>query len=144
MTRVLGDVGRGKAKRLDALRAVAVFSACGDDELESIDRLTTELRVPQGKVLTHEGAGGLDFIVVVEGTATVDRDGEEVATVGPGSFIGEMALLDRAPRSATVTAETDMSLLVLNIGEFFSMLDSSPGVRAKVEAAARERREANR
>ena len=130
-------------QRLDALRKVAVLEECTDEELQAIDSLITEVHMPAGKVLTREGEPGLEFMIVVEGEATVSRDGHDVATVGPGSFIGEMALLDKGPRTATVTAQNDMDLFVLTIGEFFSLLRESPAVKDKVVSAAERRRSEN-
>ena len=134
---------REQRQRLDALRKVEVLAECTDDELRAIDSLITEVTVPTGKVLVREGEPGLEFMIVVEGTAGVTRDGQEIAEIGPGSFIGEMALLDKAPRSATVTATSDLDLFVLTIGEFFSLLRESPAAQEKIIGAAERRREAN-
>jgi CRP-like cAMP-binding protein len=130
-------------QRLDALRRVAVFADCTDEELQTIDSLITEITVPPGKALVREGEAGLEFMVVVEGEADVTREGDKIASIGPGSFIGEMALLDKAPRSATVTAATEMELFVLTIGEFFSLLNESPAVKDKIVGAAERRRDQN-
>lgn len=131
---------REKKERLAHLRAVDVLAEATDEELEQIDALTTEIAVPAGKVLTRAGEPGFEFMIVVEGEAAVQRDGDEVARVGPGSFIGELALLDHAPRTATVKAATDMVVWVLNAGEFFSLLNDSPSVKEKIVRAAEARR----
>ena len=116
------------SKAYDHLRSVALFSACSDRELELVLRTTTEVRFPAGQVLTEEGKAGHEFIVVVEGTAKVDVGGRQVATLGPGDFFGEVALLDNGPRTATVTAETDMVADVMNQREFDSIITSAPDV----------------
>ena len=76
----------------------------------------------------REGDQGAEFFVVVAGSATVTRRGRKVATVGPGSFFGELALLDQGPRAATVTAGTYMQLLVLSSGAFSAILYDMPSV----------------
>ena len=120
--------------RFAHLRKAEAFEGCTDDELERIDSLLAETTVPAGRVLMKENAPGFQFVVIHEGTATVSRGGKEVATVGPGSFLGEMALLDEdlQTRTATVTAETDMRIYVMNAGEFTSLLREVPSMREKI------------
>ena len=125
---------REEQARLDGLRALEAFAECSDDELERIDSLVTETRIPAGRVIMTEGKPGLEFVVLQEGTATITREGNELGTVGPGAIVGEMALLDPelGPRSATVTAASDIRALVLNAGEFTSLLRESPTMREKI------------
>jgi CRP/FNR family transcriptional regulator, cyclic AMP receptor protein len=129
------------ARRGDHLRSVPLFAACTDRELARIDQSVDELDVVAGTVLTNQGDIGREAFIVVSGTASVVRDGVEVATVGPGAQIGELALLDGGPRSATVTATTDMSLLILSKGAFNGVLDEIPILahRIAVELARRLR-----
>ena len=84
-----------------------------------------ERTVAAGTVLVREGAAGDAFYVIVSGQAEVDRSGNVVATIGPGTFFGDLALLDKAPRNATVTAKTDMELIGLGQREFSQMIDDS-------------------
>jgi CRP-like cAMP-binding protein len=128
-----------KDTKLDHLAQVRLFRACSNKELTTIGRASDEVRVPAGKVLTEEGSPGHEFYLVLEGTATVSRKKKKVATVGPGQYFGEMALLDRGPRSATVTADTAMTLLVLGQREFSGVLDEVPGIAHKLLATMAER-----
>ena len=86
-----------------------------------------------------EGAAGAEFFVILEGTAKVTRHGQEVATLGPGDFFGDLALLDRAPRNATITAETPMELVVLGQREFAGLIDEVPGFAHKLLAGLARR-----
>jgi CRP-like cAMP-binding protein len=95
--------------------------------------------VPKGKVLVEEGRIGLEFFLIVDGTAVVTRNGRKVATVGPGDYFGELALLDRRPRSASVVSETEMDLLVLSQRQFNGLLESVPTISRKMLAAMANR-----
>jgi CRP-like cAMP-binding protein len=121
--------------RIDRLAEVSLFRACSHSELRELARITTELEAPAGAVLCREGATGTDCFVIVEGDVTVTIAGEEVGTIGPGGFFGEMALLDGGPRVATVTALTDLRLLVLSRQEFASLLTNVPSVCRRMLAA---------
>lgn len=125
--------------RTEALRELALFQDASDEELRTIDRLMTPLRIEAGTRLTVEGSGGLDALVVAEGRAQVTKQGRPVAVIGPGGLIGELAVLLGSPRSATVTALTPMQVYVMHLGEFAEMLRIAPSVRAKVEGIALER-----
>jgi CRP-like cAMP-binding protein len=125
-----------------SLRDVGLFAGCNRDELRRIGSLTTPLEVKQGKVLIQEGKFGFEFFAVIKGTATATRDGLWLAEFGPGSFFGELALLDRGLRTATVTADTTMSLFVFSRAEFNSISGLAPSVARKmsVELTRRIRR----
>ena len=111
---------------------MSLFSSCTHRELTRIESLTTLVDVPAGEVLTEQGAPGEEFFVVVEGTATASRNGLTLATLGPGSFFGELALLDGGNRTATVVADSDMGLLVLSRREFKSLQLTVPSVAFKL------------
>lgn len=100
-----------------------------------IGKATEEITVPPGKVLVEEGTFGREFFLILEGTATVKVRGRRVATLGPGQYFGELALLDRRPRSATVVSDTDMRLLVLGQREFSGVLEAVPSLSRKLLAA---------
>lgn len=119
---------------MDVLAQVPLFRGCSKDELKRIDRAATRIDYPAGKVLCKEGAVGRELIMILDGTASVVRGGQEVATVGPAAFIGEMSLLDGGPRSATVTALTDVHALVLPPREFWQVLDDVPAIAHKLLA----------
>jgi CRP-like cAMP-binding protein len=121
-------------ERLALLRGVSLFSRCTREELNRIASLTTVVEVIQGHVLAKQGQPGSEFYVVVDGTAKATRNGQMLAELGPGSFFGELALLDGGSRTATVVADTDMTLLVVARGEFLSLLSLAPSVVAKMLA----------
>lgn len=117
---------------LDHLAAIRLFSSCSRKELAKIAKSTDELQVEAGRVLTDEGKAGHEAFVILEGEATVEIGGREVARLGPGHQFGELALLDGGPRTATVTAATDMTVLVVSQRAFFSLLDEVPGLARKL------------
>ena len=117
-----------RQSRLAQLATVPLFSACSKKELQAVGRAADELRVPAGRQLFAEGDLGREVVVITEGTADVRRNGRKVATLGPGDSVGELSLLDRGPRTATVTASTDMSLLVLGSREFSDLLVEVPSI----------------
>ena len=110
----------------------SLFSGLSKRELKTVARLLTPVKVAQGTVLTREGDLGREAMYIASGTASVERDGDKVATLGPGEFFGELALLTGAPRMAMVTAETDMLIGALSRQEFASLLDASPRIAQKI------------
>ncbi|MGH9098346.1 MAG: cyclic nucleotide-binding domain-containing protein, partial [Acidimicrobiales bacterium] len=84
------------------------------------------------KVLVEEGTIGREFFLIVDGEANVTRDGRKVARLGPGAYFGELALLDRRPRSASVISDTDMEVLVLSQRQFNGVLDLVPAIAHKL------------
>ena len=130
----------GRDPKLKRLAQVQLFSACSNRELSRIAALTEEIDVPEGKVLIRQGEIGREAFVIVEGRARASIKGKGSSMMGPGACFGEMALLgDRARRSATVTAESDMRLLVLGSREFSTLVQDVPEVARKVLAAVAER-----
>jgi len=123
---------RAKKRKNDALADVILFSGCDKKEIDQIASLATEVEIPNGTVLAREGELGREFYVILDGKATVGIEGKEVATLGPGDFFGEMALLDQGPRVATVTVAEDMEVAVLDPREFITLLDEHPAVARKV------------
>ena len=93
----------------------------------------------EGHDLTRQGDVGREMFVIVEGNATVKRNGRKMASVGPGSAIGELSLLDKGPRTATVTTDTAATVLVLGAHEFSAVLDDVPGIAHKIMANLAER-----
>jgi CRP-like cAMP-binding protein len=118
--------------RLDALAAVPLFSACTKRELQKLARAGDEIEVAEGKVLVDQGATGRAAFVILEGTASVRRGNRRIARFGPGDYFGELALLDRGPRTASVTAETPMRVLVIDARHFEGILDEIPGLARKL------------
>lgn len=130
--RGIDRLAKARRSRIEELRQVALFSGCSDRQLWRIAALTTEHRVPAGRVLTVAGEFGDELFVIIEGTATVSRDGVVLGTVGAGSFVGEISLLDGSGRTATVTADTDMVLLALSRAEFHSSYFLIPPVMGRM------------
>jgi CRP/FNR family transcriptional regulator, cyclic AMP receptor protein len=121
--------------RVDRLASVDLFASCTQSELRELAGITTEMDAAAGTVFCREGASGGDCFVVVDGEVEVTIGGDQVCTIGPGGFFGEMALLDGGPRVATVTATSDMRVLVLSRQEFASLLTRVPSVSRRMLAA---------
>ena len=128
-----------RPKALD-LKSIWLFSACTASELRKIRSSLDEVQVPKGKVLVEEGRIGLEFFLIVEGRAVGHPRGEgRWPPSGPGDYFGELALLDRRPRSASVVSETEMDLLVLSQRQFNGLLESVPTISRKMLAAMANR-----
>ncbi|HZN14644.1 MAG TPA: cyclic nucleotide-binding domain-containing protein [Acidimicrobiales bacterium] len=125
--------------RRNRLQAVELFDGLGPTQLAAIDQLFTELALPAGTHLIAEGGVGREFFVITGGDVEVRKGGRRIARLGPGDFVGEVALIDAAPRNASVRAVTDVRVLVQNRREFASLLDTAPDVRERVRAAAQRR-----
>lgn len=117
------------------LSTIWLFSTCTSKELRLVRRGLDEVTAPAGTALCEEGAIGREFFFIVDGRASVRRNGRKVALLGPGDYFGELALLDRGPRSASVVADTDMTLLVLTQREFNRLLEDVPPLSRKLLAA---------
>ncbi len=122
-----------------ALSTIDIFAGLSKKELAAIDRLMTPIEIKAGKEFIKEGSVGREAFIVVDGTASVWRNGKLIASVEKGAIMGEMALLAGTPRSATVRAETDVTVEVLNRGEFEQLLDESPGLARKLLTATIKR-----
>lgn len=116
----------------DQLAQVPLFSACSKKELGRIAKVTDEVRVDDGHVLTAQDDRSSEAFIIVSGTVTVKRNGRKIAELGPGSMIGELGLLDRGPRTATVTANGPAELLVIGPREFAALLDDVPSINHKL------------
>ena len=111
----------------DLFQQIPLFAGCTKKDLRLVLSHAERVNVRPGQVLISEGQTGREFFMVLDGTATVSRRGRKVTTLGPGQSFGELALLDPAPRNATVTASTDMELVVLGQREFAKIVDATPG-----------------
>ena len=128
-----------KDAKIEWIKSVPLFSRCTKKELAAIASEAYEYRPPEGTKLTRQGQRGREFIVIVEGSAEVTKNGRRVARLGPGDFLGEIALLCGAPRNATVTTTSPTRLLVLVDRAFTSVLDEIPSIRASLLRALSER-----
>jgi CRP-like cAMP-binding protein len=117
---------------LDRLAAVPLFADLDDEELEAVAALGTDIDVDEGRVLAEEGAVGTEAFLILSGSASCTRDGEEIASFGPGDFFGEMALLVHGHRTATITTTSPTSVRAFHRSEFDSLLDRSPKVGVKI------------
>jgi CRP/FNR family cyclic AMP-dependent transcriptional regulator len=133
-----------KTSYLDHLASVPLFSACSKKDLQRIAKASDEIDVQAGRVLVEQGKPGHEFFLIVDGTATVRRNDRKIASLGEGQYFGELSLLDRGPRSASVVADTDMTVLVLGQREFAAVIDDVPEMAHKLLGSmARRLREAD-
>ena len=123
---------RRKDDYLQHLARVPLFSACSKKELQTIARASDDIDIPSGKTLVQEGRPGHEFFLILNGNASVKRGKREIAKLGPGQYFGELALLDRGPRSASVIAKSDMEVLVLGQREFAGVIDEVPTLAHKL------------
>lgn len=129
----------GANAKIELLKAAPLFAQCSKQELQQIARIADELDLPAGKVLIREGERGREFFVLVNGEVEVRRKGRKVKTLGPGSFVGEIALLSKIPRVATVTALTPLDVLVITDRAFLDLLEKAPLLAVKVARTLAER-----
>jgi CRP-like cAMP-binding protein len=115
-----------KADLAELLTEVGLFSRCTKRERQTIARHAQTAELPTGTDLVREGEPGDALFLILEGEAVVRREGHDVGRVGPGSHFGELAILDGAPRSATVVAATDVKVAVLGIRMFRTLLREFP------------------
>lgn len=133
----------GAPAKIDLLARVPLFEHCSKKDLRAIAQIADQVDFRAGKVLIEEGDRGREFFVIVDGQVDVRRKGRKVATLGPGDFIGEMALLSKAPRTATVTAVTAIDVMVIGDRAFLDLLNRMPDLWLKVARALAERAAAN-
>ena len=108
---------------------VPMFQACSQEELSALAYLASPRALDAGTPIVLEGDSSSEFYVLMMGTATVTRQGNDVASLEPGDYFGELALFDPAPRNATVTADVPVTLAVLDRQRFQSALDAIPALR---------------
>jgi CRP/FNR family cyclic AMP-dependent transcriptional regulator len=128
-----------KDGKIELLKQVPLFSHCSKKQLGEIANVTDLIELPADTLLIREGAVGREFMVIVEGSVTVRRNGRKVAELGAGDFIGEMALISKAPRNATVTTTRQTTLLVVTDRAFWELLERAPDLQSSVIRAMGER-----
>lgn len=126
----------------DLLRKIRLFSELDEKDLESLADEFNERRFSAGDRIALEGEGGLMFFVVASGEASVEVHGDEVGKLGAGDAFGEVALIDRRPRTATVTAQSDLVCYGLPVFVFRPFVESRPAVAWKLLEAMADRLEA--
>jgi CRP/FNR family transcriptional regulator, cyclic AMP receptor protein len=129
----------GGNQKIDLIRKVPLFARCSRAELKEIALLADEIDLHEGKEMTREGAPGREFFVLLDGTADVKKNRRRVNTLGPGDFFGEIALVSREPRTATVIATSPVRALVITDRSFRRLLDDAPQVQTKVMEAMAQR-----
>jgi len=125
--------------KVELLKKVPLFSGCSKGELAQLAKTADELDVREGTVLTREGKSGREFFVLISGTARVTKKGRKVADLGPGDWLGEIALLTDSPRTATVTATSAVDLLVITDRRFRTVVETMPSIALKVLSSIGER-----
>jgi CRP/FNR family transcriptional regulator, cyclic AMP receptor protein len=128
-----------KNAKLELIKRVPLFSGCSKRELEEIGAIADELSLAEGKLLTREGATGQEFLVLIDGSADVRRKGRKINTLGAGDFLGEIALITGAPRTATVTTTSPSRMLVITARDFRTVLRHMPSLQIKVLEALASR-----
>ena len=125
------------------LKSIPLFEEVGDEELAQIAPFATEVEVEAGRELVREGDFSYEFMAIEEGEAEVTRGGEHVADLGPGDFFGEMGLLERTLRNATVTAKTPIRLVTLTGWDLKRVERSAPEAMERIRSVLEERRQAD-
>ena len=129
----------GGNQKTDLIHKVPLFARCSRAELKEIAMLADEIDLHEGKEMTREGEPGREFFVLLEGTADVRKKSRKVNALGPGDFFGEIALVSREPRTATVIATSPVRALVITDRSFRRLLEESPQVQTKVMEAMAQR-----
>jgi CRP-like cAMP-binding protein len=129
--------------RVDLSRGLPLFELCSKRVLRRIAALADEREIAAGTELIREGEPGSEFYVVVDGEVDVRRRGRRVARLGAGSFVGEIALLSRSPRTATVVAATPLRVLAISGRDFVALLDTLPELWLKVARTLADRVDAD-
>ena len=125
--------------KLDVLRTVPLFADLDDRSLQAVAVLAREVAFRAGDAFMLEGEVGDGFYVILDGTVRIDRGERQVRSLTAGGFLGEIALVERRPRTATATAVSDVRALELKHHEFERLLDTMPAVRSRVAAAIARR-----
>jgi CRP/FNR family cyclic AMP-dependent transcriptional regulator len=121
------------------LRSVPLFKSLSSEERRVIAQHADEIDVPEGAELVRQGDFAYEFFVIEEGAAEVTRDGERVAELGPGDFLGEMGIVEKVVRNATVTTTSPARVIVMTEQALRSMARLNPGVAERIKAAVEER-----
>ena len=121
-----------RRRRFDLLKKVPLFSNLSQRHLREISKHADQVPVETGRVLAEQGKTGWEFIFIVDGKARVEKDGKVIRQLSGGDFFGEIALINGITRTATVTAETDMTLLIVHKKSFNHLLDTIPGLQKKI------------
>ncbi len=117
-----------RSQKVEVLKKVPLFSLLSGRNLDEVGKIADDVQVKAGKILVQQGKPGWDFYLIAEGKARVEKDGRKIRALGPGDFFGEISLIDREPRTASVIAETDMTVLEVSYRSFLHLLETVPGL----------------
>ena len=135
---------RSPDMKTDMLHRVPLFADLNRKQLREVARMADELRIEAGRVLMREGELGRELFIILEGRASATRDGHHLGDVGPGDAVGEMALIDHGPRTATVVATDPMDVLIVSGRAFDHLKEVVPGLTdALLKTTVRRLREAD-
>jgi CRP/FNR family transcriptional regulator, cyclic AMP receptor protein len=123
------------------LKKIPVFADLGDEQLRHIAALAAEVSVPEGKELVREGDYSYDVLAIEEGTARVERHGDRLADLGPGDVVGEMGVLERSQRNATVVATSPMLLVTLTSWDIRRLTKTVPDAVEHLRDVVAQRRD---
>ena len=121
-----------RSQKIDLLKKVPLFSNLSKRHLNEIGKHADQVSIKAGKVLAQQGRTGREFVFIVEGKAHVKKDGKVIRHLSSGDFFGEISLIDGKPQTATVIAETDMTILLVHSSSFDHLLDTIPGLQKKI------------
>jgi CRP-like cAMP-binding protein len=125
--------------KIDLIKRVPLFASASKSDLAEIASIADEIDLPEGRVVIKEGDSGREFFVLIDGTAEVERGGKKVADLGAGDFFGEIALIAKTPRNATITTTSPVRALVITDRSFRRLLDHQPTIAVGVLVALAER-----
>jgi CRP/FNR family transcriptional regulator, cyclic AMP receptor protein len=125
--------------KVELLKRTPLFAGCTKSELRELAKTADELDLREGTVLIREGRPGREFFVLIDGTAVVTKQGKKIADLGPGDWLGEIALITDSPRTATVTATSPVDVLVITDRRFRSVVETMPSIALKMLASVGER-----
>jgi len=129
----------GKDGKVELIKKVPLFSRLNKKALQDVAHIADELDLPKGKEMATEGDRGREFFVMLDGEAEVTKGGRRINTMKAGDFFGEIALVSKMPRTASVTASTDVRVLVITERDFGALLKRSPDIGHSVAEALAER-----
>jgi CRP-like cAMP-binding protein len=129
----------GKNVKIELIKSAPLFSRCTKNELSALAAEADELILPEGTALTKQGERGREFIVIIEGSADVSKNGRTINRLHSGDFLGEIALISGAPRTATVTTTSQTRMLILSDRAFRRVSREMPSVQTSLLKALSER-----